>query len=160
MNQSPGPGLEAKVIPACHNYNKQTGCLVIYLLHFMLQIYFDFFNKSHLQCSECRCCSLSPWRKCAIVISVAHVKRCQVAKLSSCQVWSLRDAEQLLFSFLCSKVTYVKFSLSRHAEQLSYAENSNSHTVTISHSHSLILSFTLSLWTPFVFMCMLKNHCL
>ena len=24
VNQSPGPGLEAKVIPACHNYNKQT----------------------------------------------------------------------------------------------------------------------------------------
>ena len=28
MNQSPGPGLEAKVIPACHNHNKQTNKLV------------------------------------------------------------------------------------------------------------------------------------
>ena len=26
MNQSTGPGLEAKVIPACHNYNKQGRC--------------------------------------------------------------------------------------------------------------------------------------
>ena len=24
VNQSPGPGLEAKVIPECHTYNKQT----------------------------------------------------------------------------------------------------------------------------------------
>ena len=36
VNQSPGPGLEAKVIPACHNYNQLTNAIVNLFLHVVL----------------------------------------------------------------------------------------------------------------------------
>ena len=34
-----------------------------------------------------------------------YAQKCQVVRLTGCQVWSLGHAEQLLFSCLCSKVT-------------------------------------------------------
>ena len=39
LNQSPGPGLEAKVIPACHNDNKQTNLALLCRLEFFSPFY-------------------------------------------------------------------------------------------------------------------------
>ena len=63
----------------------------------------------------------------------------------------------------------LSFTLSRHAEQLLFSclgskvTLSLSHSLTLSHSHTLSFSHSLSLstcWTTFVFISMLKTHCL
>ena len=59
-------------------------------------------------------------------------------------------AEQLLFSSLCSKVT---LTLS-HSDALTLT-----HSLTLTLFHSLIHSL-LTCWTTFVFISMLKTHCL
>ena len=38
-SESPGPGLEAKVIPACHNDNKQTNLALLCRLEFFSHFY-------------------------------------------------------------------------------------------------------------------------
>ena len=119
----------------------------------------------------------------SLFINLQNLQNCKTCKLAKLANWSLGHAEQLLFSCLCSKVTVYRwkwqwfffdlslsttltcyFTVHRAGSQLKMSERQTKlgtrnilQNLQIGKTGKLILG---TCWTTFVFMSMLKSHCL